>query len=933
MIRHLSLLYYFLFSVTTIAQPTEVRYLSGTDKDRTVDWEFHIDRGMNSGEWTTIPVPSNWELQGFGVYNYGRGNNEFSDETGTYRHSFEVPAAWEGRTVNIVFEGVMTDTRVTINGQSAGAVHQGGFYEFKYDISELLNYGSDNQLEVIVKNWSDNESVNSAERQADYWVFGGIYRPVYLEAKPRSHIDWTAVDARADGGFSLQVYLNNIERSGTVEGQIQTLNGQPVGDPFSAAIGPGSEHVELTTQIDEPRLWSPETPDLYQVQLELVHGASRHRPGPVRFGFRTVEVRAGDGIYVNGARVTFRGVNRHSFWPESGRCTSPELSVRDVQLMKDMNMNTVRMSHYPPDKHFLDACDSLGLFVFDELAGWQTSYDTEVGEKLVREMIIRDVNHPSIIVWDNGNEGGWNSELDDDFHLYDPQKRPLIHPWTKFRETDTQHYVSYNCCAGYGFNSDKIFFPTEVLHGLYDGGHGAGLEDYWNLMQQRPNNAGAFLWVFADEGVVRTDQNGRIDTWGSNAPDGIVGPYREKEGSYYTIKEIWSPVQVQPPANMDYFDGRLRVENNYMFTNLKDCAFTWQLIDFPAPAEPAGGIKVRDEGQSAGPDLPPGESGQLTLDMPGNWKAYDALRLRIEDPKNREVFTYVFPILRPADKMRELVPTGEAPVQAREDEEFFYLANGPTEVTIDRRTGMLRSVKHLGETVSFGGGPSIDAHLGAYQLREIEVEKNGRINALKAGFEGLNQGDRRSIDWSARYEMLGGGWLRIDYEYLPPQGEYDYLGVNFSYPEEKVKSVRWLGRGPYRLWKNRMKGPQLGVWEKEYNNTVTGESGWEYPEFKGYHADLYWARLETEEAPILIATETPGLFLRLFTPEPPEGAYNDNTDGVFPAGDISILHGISPIGTKFKDASELGPMSQPHQLYYNRSMQPYKGTIYLKFGE
>ena len=171
-------------------------------------------------------------------------------------------------------------------------------------------------------------------------------------------------------------------------------------------------------------------------------------------------------------------------------------------------MNAVRMSHYPPDEHFLDACDELGLYVLDELAGWQKPpYDTEIGKKLVKEMVTRDVCHPCILFWDNGNEGGWNRELDDQFALYDPQKRTVLHPWENFGGIDTDHYENYDSTQK-KLSGSTLFMPTEFLHGLYDGGHGAGLDDYWNLTLASPMGAGGFLWALVDEGVVRTDKNG-----------------------------------------------------------------------------------------------------------------------------------------------------------------------------------------------------------------------------------------------------------------------------------------------------------------------------------------------------------------------------------------------------------------------------------------
>ena len=160
---------------------TQVKYLSGTGADQTVDWHFICTEGMNSGKWTTIPVPSNWELQGFGKYNYGNDKDSLrGKEEGLYKYEFMVPEKWKSKQVNIVFEGSMTDTEVKINGKLAGETHQGAFYQFKYDVSKLLNFEGSNLLEVKVAKHSANESVNKAERFADFWIFGGIFRPVYL---------------------------------------------------------------------------------------------------------------------------------------------------------------------------------------------------------------------------------------------------------------------------------------------------------------------------------------------------------------------------------------------------------------------------------------------------------------------------------------------------------------------------------------------------------------------------------------------------------------------------------------------------------------------------------------------------------------------------------------------------------------------------------
>jgi beta-galactosidase/beta-glucuronidase len=164
---------------------TQRQYLSGHDKDDAVPWNFLCTTGAQSGFWTNIPVPSNWELHGFGTLNYKKDSTNAWTERGFYKHAFAVPPNWSGQRVFLVFDGAMTDTSAKLNGESIGPTHQGGFYRFKYEVTKLVKFGATNRLEVTVAKHSADPSVNNAGRLADYWVFGGIYRPVYLEV-------WTA---------------------------------------------------------------------------------------------------------------------------------------------------------------------------------------------------------------------------------------------------------------------------------------------------------------------------------------------------------------------------------------------------------------------------------------------------------------------------------------------------------------------------------------------------------------------------------------------------------------------------------------------------------------------------------------------------------------------------------------------------------------------
>ncbi len=902
------------------AQPTVIQYLSGTGTGATVDWEFFCTDGRQSGYWSTIPVPSCWELQGFGTYNYGHAKYEDRGmEKGLYRHRFMVPAGWKDKTVNLVFDGSMTDTEVKINGKSAGAMHQGAFYRFSYDISSLLRFGRENLLEVTVAKHSANESVNEAERKCDFWIFGGIFRPVFLEVKPKEHIERMALNPKADGTISADLFLQNQNRATHVTAQVYTNSGEKAGKPFMAETNKTAPQVSLSSVIPGIKTWTPEFPHLYLLEVNLMAGDQTIHTVTEKFGFRTVELREKDGFYVNDVKIKFKGVNRHSFWPTTGRALSKQHSINDVKLMKEMNMNAVRMSHYPPDKHFLEVCDSLGLFVLNELAGWQTAYDTPAGSILARSLLKRDVNHPSVVVWDNGNEGGWNTELDHWFDELDPQKRPLIHPWDIFRGTDTQHYKDFDYGTGTHQHGRNVVFPTEVLHGLYDGGHGAGLRDYWNQMWANPLSAGAFLWVFADEGVVRTDRNGEIDTDGNHAPDGIVGPFHEKEGSFYTIREIWAPVFFERRYITPQFNGQFNLENRYHYTNLNQCTFTWQLarlsLQHSTPREVL-------KGTIAPPDLEPGRKGTLQLSLPGNFYSYDVLYITATDPHGHEIYTWSWPVSTPEEFAASVVNENgtEAARMTQNDREIRVSASGVTAV-FSKESGLLMSVTNSKGAVSFGNGPLPAEGEAVFRAANASVSDNKVI--IEMTYTGVFK--------NVRWIMHPSGWLQLEMSYLPAY-ESETMGVSFNYPEDRIKAMRMIAEGPYRVWKNRINGNTFGVWEKEYNNTITGEGKLIYPEFKGYHKEFYAVEILSEEQPFTIVCASEDVFLRMLTPDPPKGAGNTNTTPVFPSGDISFMHGISAIGTKFKKPEALGPMSQKNKFFTHRGKITKDLDIWFDFG-
>lgn len=894
-----------LAGFNSYAQQTLRQYLSGTGNDHTVNWEFFCTGGMNANKWTTIAVPSCWELQGFGKYDYGFAKDSVrGKEKGLYKYNFTVPAAWKDKKINIVFEGVMTDAQVKINGQLAGDMHQGAFYAFRYHITQLLKYGQTNLLEVTVAKHSANASVNEAERKADFWIFGGIFRPVYLEALPKTYIDLQGINARADGSLAAAMLIHSDDarvRNYEIETSITDLATNKLIDRFLVKSGPVAA---LNKKITGVKTWSPESPSLYRIIFTLKANGRVLHAVEKRIGFRTIEVKQRDGIYVNGVKVKMKGVNRHSFWPTSGRTTSKKISIDDVLLMKDMNMNAVRMSHYPPDDHFLDVCDSLGLFVMDELAGWHGQYDTPTGTKLLREMIAHDSYHPSIIIWANGNEGGHNFELDPLFSKFDIQQRPVVHPWQLFGGIETQHYREYNYGIGNYENGHEIVMPTEFLHGQFDGGHGAGLEDYWEKMWHNPLSAGGFLWDFADQGVERKDLNDSIDTDKHRGADGIMGPFHQKEASYFAIKEIWSPVFFERREITPQFDGVINLENRYHYTNLDQCVFTYTLKKFNHTVY----IAPDKAGIIPTPAVKPGARGSIHIALPEDWKEFDVLLVTVKNKKGDTVITKSYRLQSPAAVADALALGGgsEQPAYTETDSLFIVKANGVT-VHIHRRTGLLVEVKNQkGQRIPFGNGPVIEE--GSNNFGSFTVTREQDRLIIRSSFD--KKTNYNTLEWI----IYASGIIRMTVNYFPAAYFTSLAGVNFSYPEQRIRSITYQGDGPYRVWKNRMKGNQFGVWTKEYNSTETGEAPWIYPEFKGYYSNMYWCTIKGDDHAFMVTTPTEGLFLRLLTPAWKTDQWH-NYEPVFPSGDISFMQGISSIGTKTQRNETTGPMGQKNIFY------------------
>jgi beta-galactosidase len=615
---------------------------------------------FDAGDWDTIAVPGNWQLQGYGkpIYiNWGyafpqdhipRVNPRIAKDyplppipdddnpTGSYRRAFTIPESWDGRRVFVLFEGVDSAFHLWVNGREIG-YSQDSRLPAEFDITPYVRPG-ENVLAVRVYRYSDGSYLEDQ----DMWRLSGIYRDVVLWAAPPVHVrDFfvrTELDAAYDGAtLKVTARLHNYGQR-DAEGHTLKLalfdgTSRRIGEAATeVAVKAGGEvSLDLEQAVANPEKWSAEHPHLYTLLITLEDAAGQVlEVERCNVGFRQVEVKDGQ-IHVNGVPVLFKGVNRHEHDPDTGHTVSVESMVEDILLMKRFNFNAVRTCHYPDDPRWYDLCDQCGLYLIDE-ANLETH---AVMDKLANDpswaaafvdrgarMVERDKNHPSVIMWSLGNESGSgpnHAAMAGWIHDYDPTR--LVHyegatGWDEqYEGPEDAPYVDVV----------SVMYPTlekldqlaqipgetrpivmcEYAHAM--GNSCGNLREYWEAVEKYARFQSGFIWDWADQGIRQTTPGG--EEWFAYGGDfgddpndgpfclnGVVFPDRRIQPAMWECKKVQQPVKVEP---VDLLAGEVRVVNGYHFSDLGHLDVAWRLV--------ADG-EVLQEGQLPRLDTPPGGS-------------------------------------------------------------------------------------------------------------------------------------------------------------------------------------------------------------------------------------------------------------------------------------------------------------------------------------
>jgi len=908
-------------SAATGRRETSQFYLS-LDGDWRFRWSARLDAAAggwqdpdyDDSEWAAIPVPSSWQMHGYGKPMYTNVQYHFdptplpgvrADENhiGDYRTAFSVPDSWDGRRLFLVFGGVESACYVWLNGRSVG-YSQGSRLPAEFDITELIAQG-ENTLAVRVLRLCDGSYLEDQ----DYWRLNGIYRDVYLYSTAPAHIRDFGVrtlldDAYEDADLGITA---QISRSGGQSGEL-SLAAQLLDEDLDPVwpspidvrvpISQGETCVSLSGRVAGPAKWTAETPTLYTLVLTL-----SSQDGQVieaescRVGFRKVESVDGQ-ICVNGVPIELRGVNRHDHDPDRGKAVTRSSMLQDVLLMKRHNINALRTSHYPNDPYLLDLCDEYGLYVFDE-ANVESHgvWDKLTKDPLWRDafvdrgvrMVQRDRNHPCIIVWSLGNESGYGQNHDamsDWIRANDPSRLIHYHPAEDAACVDMISYmyptIERLVAAAEKPDETRPVVMCEYAHSM--GNSTGNLQEYWQAVRTHRRLCGGFIWDWVDQGLRQRTLDGvEWYAYGGDFDDqpndgnfcinGLIYPDQRVQPALLEYKKVIQPVSVRA---YDLATGEVEIVNRYLHSRLAHLSCDW--------AVQQDGITVQ-EGGLAVPDIGPGESAvvaapfgrptpepgveywltvRFTLSGDTRWAktghvvAWDQFRLPVEA------------------EAAALEPSTIAAVQLVESGATIAVEGSDWRALFDRSSGRLASWVLAGRELLAGDLlPAVwraptdnDAKRMEGRWREAGLDRLAHILTLIEAEQLSDTSVKICVDssvqaedvgcglgWRLVYTFFGSGDLQVESE-ISPFGEVPSLprlGLSLEMPGTYDR-MRWYGRGPFESYCDRKESAAVGLYagsvDEQYEPYVM-------PQENGNKTDVRWVALSNQDGVGLLAVGMP----------------------------------------------------------------------------
>lgn len=890
------------------ARSRSYQLLNGTWKftyvDRYADriQDFYRE-DLNTSQWADIAVPSNWELKGFGIPIYTNityphpKNPPYigpDNPVGTYRKEFETPAHWDGQEVLIHFGSITGCAFVYVNGQKVG-MSKAAKTPAEFNITKYLRRGK-NLLAVQIFRWHDGSYLEDQ----DFWRLSGIERDVYLYALPKQTI-WDFflqpdLDAPYKNGlFKAAVTLRNFQPAAGSKGSITVSLLDAAGkqvwkqEQKYTATADSFQTVQVQGKIANVLKWSDEFPNLYQCVINMKNDAGAHLYTGAKIGFRKVEIK-NTQLMVNGMPLIIRGVNRHEHDDVNGHVPLKEVMLKDIRLMKELNINSVRCSHYPNDPLWYKLCDQYGIYVVDEAniethgmgAEWQAWFDKKKHPAYLPEwapahmdrevrMVERDKNHPSIILWSLGNECGNGPVFHDAYKWIkqrDPSRPVQFEQAGEDWNTDIvcPMYPSINNMKRYAADSSKKrpYIMCEYAHAM--GNSNGNFRAYWDIMATSPRMQGGFIWDWVDQGIKTKDANGKTywayggDLGGfywqhdeNGVADGILSSDRTPDPGAYEVRKVYQPIAF---TAKDLAAGKLAVQNLFSFTNLDQYDFKWELY--------SNGRKIKEAAFTMA--LAPGQQREITLPAQF-WKAEGELFLVVS------AITKNAAGLLPAGHTfasDQFLLTGDyfanrakvsGNLQVKKTDAKLEFVSGDISGEIDLKQGTVRNYRSK-------TGAQLDRFPEPYFWRaptdnDFGNDMPSRLGIWRAAHQNrkiqrVTVGDQTSEGVSVKVEYeLTSIAVRYTIEYLIQNDGSIRLTASMDMtgrelPElprfgmrvrldGRLDSLLYYGRGPWENYSDRKESAFMGVYRDNVKNQYY--TGYIRPQESGYKTDVRWLAL------------------------------------------------------------------------------------------
>jgi beta-galactosidase len=868
--------------------------------DRPLD--FYRD-DFDVTKWREIDVPSNWEFQGYGVPIYVNIPYEFpgepdpphiphdSNPVGSYKTWFTLPVDWAGKQIFIHFGAVKSAFYIWINGQKVG-YSEDSKTPAEWNITGYLRTG-ENSVALEVYRWSDGTYLECQ----DMWRISGIERDVYIYAAPQVRIRDFYVQADLgenyqDGILAVAVELkNNVAQleaeAVTVEMQLRDgKNGIVVQDIKDLAMrGKDQALLNFEQKVSDPERWTAETPSLYSVLLILRNSLGQiEEVVTCQTGFRRIEIKHGLFL-VNGVAVRLKGTNRHEHDGYTAHVLSDELLLKDITLLKQFNFNAVRTSHYPNDPRWYDLCDRYGIYLVDEAN--IESHGMGYGEKSLaknpdfkemhlyrtRNMVERDKNHPSVIVWSLGNEGGngpnfvatyeWIKQRD--------RSRPV-----QYERADAEKNTDIVCpmyvwdyLEGYGSElQSRPLIMCEYAHSM--GNSTGNFQDYWDLIEKYEQLQGGFIWDWVDQGFIKTNTQGEKywaygGDWGPpETPsdrnfmcNGLVSPDRNLHPAIWEVKKVYQYIKIKP---VTLTTNKFEIINRYDFTNLNKFNIVWEVLGDGKP-QANGIIEKPDIAAHAAkiyelniPVIKPWKGVEYLL----NFKCVTAAGMPLLG-QGHVVATEQF-LLPWHTEMPPALTSTLLHLYFSETNDLVSISGEDSRIEISKLTGLISSYEYKGiQLIQQGPEPNFwrpptDNDFGSNFPEASAVWREAGTKRILKSFD-IQNFDNRALQitvvydlptvnsqWRMVYKVISSGDVIVVCDFITGETnlpEMPRLGVKMQLPAG-FERMRYYGRGPQENYGDRNQAALIGL----YESTVSSEYfPYISPQENGNKTDVRWAAI------------------------------------------------------------------------------------------